>query len=463
MGASARFAEKHPYASPLQKFKPHLFFNLGRIISFFVLGGIIGLGGSLFQLSPFTLGILTIIVGLVMFFLGLQLVEISPRLKTISFTLPKGIARKLGLGNRNQEYSHKNAFMSGAATFFLPCGFTQAMQLYAISTGDVFKGALTMSLFALGTAPGLLGIGGLTSFIKGAFTKPFFKFVGVIVILLATFNISNGINLSGLGTGLPLLNSRNVALANTANVTLENGVQIVKMTQTSSGYEPNNFTIKNGVPVRWIINSLDANSCAASIASSKLGIKQVLQPGENIIEFTPKEIGQIRFTCIMGMYSGSFNVVDENSDVSASTNNNQTPKVNQGGCGGGGSSGGCGGAGGCGCGGGLKKNQAAQNNTDPTVASEENGVQLIKTTYTTNNDIQPNQFLIKSGIPAKMEIAVQDNGYGCMGSITIPGLTDKVEVLTKGKVIVFNFTSPKPGKYNITCAMGVPRGTITVN
>ena len=74
LGASARFAEKHPGATTLQKFKPHLFFNLGRIISFFIFGGIIGFAGSFFQLSTSVLGILTIRVCIVMLLLGAQLI-----------------------------------------------------------------------------------------------------------------------------------------------------------------------------------------------------------------------------------------------------------------------------------------------------------------------------------------------------------------------------------------------------
>jgi len=46
-----------------------------------------------------------------------------------------------------------------------------------------------------------------------------------------------------------------------------------------------------------------------------------------------------------------------------------------------------------------------------------------------------------------------------MSSITLPGPTDNYEIMQKDTPIIFNFT-PKPGTYKITCAMGVPRGTI---
>ncbi|MDR2416217.1 MAG: sulfite exporter TauE/SafE family protein [Candidatus Peribacteria bacterium] len=38
-------------------------------------------------------------------------------------------------------------------TFFVPCGFTFAMQLYAMQTGSFLSGGVVMLLFAVGTLP----------------------------------------------------------------------------------------------------------------------------------------------------------------------------------------------------------------------------------------------------------------------------------------------------------------------
>lgn len=302
LGASARFAEKHPTATAAQKFKPHLFFNLGRIISFFIFGGIIGFAGSFFQLSTSVLGILTISVGIVMLLLGAQLIEIFPILRGVTLTLPKNISRGLKI----QE--EQSPFIMGAMTFFLPCGFTQAIQLFAISSGNPVTGALALGTFAFGTAPGLLGVGGLTSIVKGTAARLFFRTAGLVVILLAIFNISNGYNLTGFNPGE--IFSTMFVVGNTAetNVAIENGVQIVRMTQDGSGYHPNSFTVKKGIPVRWIINSTNAYSCASSIIMQRYKIRRSLNAGENIIEFTPTDSGTIPFTCSMGMYRGVFNV-----------------------------------------------------------------------------------------------------------------------------------------------------------
>lgn len=459
LGASAKFAEKHPNATPLQKFKPHIFFNIGRIASYFFFGAVIGFAGSFFSLSPTVLGLLTIVVGGVMFLLGAQLIDISPRLRTVNITLPKFISRALGIKEHHEkEYSHTNSMIGGAMTFFLPCGFTQAMQLFAISTGDPWKGALTMGFFAIGTAPGLLGIGGLTSVVKGAFAKSFFKFAGIVVIVLAIFNISNGYNLAGLNLLSPFNASATSASSpNTLGVTLENGVQVVKMIQNGSGYSPSTFTIKKGIPVKWVITSEDANTCASSLVSASLSIRKALALGENVIEFTPSEIGTLKFSCSMGMYRGSFNVIENDGSDSIVASQ------------------------------GLQKEEIVtpqptpfatptltpQRSVTPTPVAKlqptvskpavSEDVQVIKMTYTQDNDIQPNEFTVKVGKPVRMEIDVKDDGFGCMGSIMVPGLTQTPEIFEKGTPIVFNFTPNKSGDYLITCAMGIPRGVIKVN
>jgi len=472
LGVSARFSEKHPNATSLHKFKPHLFFNLGRVVLFFIFGGLIGFFGSFLQLGPSTIGILTILVGIVMLLLGLQTVGIFPRLERIKFTLPKGLYQLVGIDTHKQsEYSNRGSFLLGGLTFFLPCGFTQAMQLYAISSGSALTGALTMGVFALGTTPGLLGIGGLAAAIKGTFAKPFFKFVGLMVIALSIFNISNGINLTGFS--LPRTSTKTAsAYSGNApidpNVTLTNGIQVVKMTQSYNGYSPRSFTIQKDIPVKWVINSVDSNTCAASIFSSQLGVRKVLQKGENIIEFTPKVAGTIRFSCSMGMYTGSFNVIGGGTGALPTGNEKNTyvatPSANSGAAPQAGSCGASGG--GCGCGGGAKNIQPSANvkaENIPSVDNVNTQTQLIKATYTVDSDIQPNNFTVKANVPVRFEIDAKDDGYGCMGSVALPGLAQDYYLFQKGQKAVFNFTPTKAGTYKITCAMGVPRGTITVN
>lgn len=273
LSLSARHAELHPELSIKQKFVPHLYFNLGRILGFAFLGGVIGALGSVVRPSAGTLGFMTMVVGGVMIFLGLKLVEIFPALKDKSISLPKSISNFFGLNKEQKEYSHKGSMITGALTFFLPCGFTQAMQIFAVSTGSFTQGALVMGLFALGTAPGLLGVGGLASVFKGKKAKIFFAGTGLAVIMLGWFNITNGSQV--------VFQKRFDKEQTTA--TDSTGVQEVRMTQSGSGYSPNTFTIEKGKKVKWIITSTNAFTCASSIVMPKYGIDEFLKSGENII------------------------------------------------------------------------------------------------------------------------------------------------------------------------------------
>jgi len=458
LGMSAKHAQSHPEATTVQKFRPHIFFNAGRIAGYFVLGGLIGLIGQAFQLSGTLLGALTIGVGLVMLLLGVQLTQLSPRLSSWAISLPAGLSKKLGIKQKHErEYSHRNAAMVGVLTFFLPCGFTQAMQLYAMSTGNFWSGALIMATFAVGTTPGLLGVGGLTSALRGIMAQRFFKLAGLAVVGLAVFNISNGLNL----TGLPVILSTAVQEAGQIAEVQQEGsdnkdVQVVRMEQSGSGYSPNKFTVQAGVPVKWIVNSTNPNSCASSLYSQQLGIRRTLQLGENVIEFIPKETGQIRFSCAMGMYTGVFNVVDKagaaaDGGALALDQPAEVQAAAKGSCGGVG--GGCGG-----CGGGVNKAEPAKGET---ISQDE--VQVIQAAYTRKADLSPNQFTVRVNQPVRFEIDAKDNGSGCMGSITVPGLTEDVQNFRRGQKITFEFTPKKAGSYPITCAMGVRRGNIVVN
>lgn len=311
LAISANFAKDHENIKFYKKFTPHLFFNFGRVFFFFILGGLTGIVGSFLQVSPVVQGMFTIFLSLVMIILGANLLGIFPRLNSL-FVLPKKLFHAFKIEEKtNNIYSHSNSFLLGGLTFFLPCGFTQAMQLYAISTGSFIKGALTMSIFALGTIPGLLTVGTVSSLAKGNFGKVFFKLAGFVVIALALFNIKGGFNLTGLNIEVNSKSKTTALAPQDPNVKIENGYQVVRMNQLASGYDPNFFIIKKGLPVKWIIDSQEPYSCAASLVIPELKITKLLQKGDNTIEFTPTEIGLLKFTCSMGMYSGTFNVVDD--------------------------------------------------------------------------------------------------------------------------------------------------------
>ena len=310
LGVMSRYSAAHPNISIRHKLIPLSTFLLGRTIGYFILGGLMGLFGTMIGFSPQTTAGLTILVSGVTLFLGLQLLGVFPRLAKYSVSLPTSWSRKLGLSQSSiNQYSIGQTMLLGALTFFVPCGFTQSMQLVALGSGSFVGGAVVMGLFALGTAPGLFGLGGISAVIKGTKNNLFFQLIGLIVIVMALINLRG--SLVVLGVNLPSFNNVVGAVAQNYLPQSENGVQIVRMTQDSHGYTPNRLTIKRSAPVRWIINSEDAYNCASSLVVPSLNISQFLKLGENVIEFQPPAQGDtLAFSCSMGMYRGQFQIID---------------------------------------------------------------------------------------------------------------------------------------------------------
>ncbi|MDP2642200.1 MAG: sulfite exporter TauE/SafE family protein [bacterium] len=191
------------FAKEGDRVRPQLMFHAGRIISFFVLGGVIGVIGSSFVLNTSATFILGMIIGLVMLIMGINLLDIFHWSKKLTPGMPRFISKHaLGLARLNHTLT---PFLVGIATFFLPCGFTQAMQIYTLSTGGFIQGGLTMFAFALGTLP-ILALISFSSFSiqKSSKAGIFFKTAGMIVIMFALFNIINSLAAAGIIT--PLFN-----------------------------------------------------------------------------------------------------------------------------------------------------------------------------------------------------------------------------------------------------------------
>ena len=167
------------------------------MIGFALLGGVLGLIGKLIGGFAFA-GILGLIASIVMILLGLNLVGVFKKNK---LTLPSHIFSYF----RKVEHATWAPIVIGVGTFFLPCGFTQSMQVSAIGSGSFISGALIMFSFALGTLPvlALLSFGSI-SFANGKHAPLFFKSAGVIVIGLGIFALLAG--LAGLGIINPLFN-----------------------------------------------------------------------------------------------------------------------------------------------------------------------------------------------------------------------------------------------------------------
>lgn len=179
------------------KFGPEVSFHVGRLLSFFILGGVIGVLGSAFTLGATGVSIISLLVGVVMVLLGVDLLGVWKGARKFKITIPKSIgARVHRLKGLQSKFT---PFLLGVATFFLPCGFTQSMQIQALSTSSFLEGALMMLVFALGTLPVLsllsFGVFGMK---KGRSRGVFYKTAGLVVIFFALVNIYGAMVAAGV-------------------------------------------------------------------------------------------------------------------------------------------------------------------------------------------------------------------------------------------------------------------------
>ena len=185
------------YAKEGSGWKPQALFHGGRLIGFFVLGGAIGLLGGSFHMGQTGSVIVGVVVALVMLILGINLLDVFHGAKKLQFTMPKIIGRNIV--KERKLVNGITPFLIGAGTFFLPCGFTQSMQLYALSTGSLIRGAFIMLVFALGTLPVLGALSfGSANVSEKSWSGIFFKTAGLVVIALALFNVINILVVMGI-------------------------------------------------------------------------------------------------------------------------------------------------------------------------------------------------------------------------------------------------------------------------
>lgn len=294
----------------LQRAHPHIYFHLGRLIAFFFLGGLLGLIGGKINYSIGFTGFLTFLVALVMLYIGLQTLNIVPSITRLGFHLPKGLSRHV---HSLENCEHKGApILVGALTFLLPCGFTQSVQLAAIASGSFWGGAMLMLAFALGTLPALFSLGLGSSFIQNRDFGMLKKIIGVIVVIFGLYSLQSALTLSGFS----LENTFKSAFEspqnkpNNATAAIPSGAEQVVRMNVNWVYDPSEFEIKKGIPVRWEIDGINVSGCTNEVVIPKLGFSKKIEQGKNIAYFTPTETGILPFSCWMGMAGGRFIVTE---------------------------------------------------------------------------------------------------------------------------------------------------------
>lgn len=286
----------------------NLTFQAGRIVGFGLLGVALGALGKSAAMPAGVTVALMIAVAVSMLLVGLRLTELSPRIAGWSPTIPAVVGDRLGLTGDAPARRTAGTAVAGALTFFLPCGFTQAVQLYAFSTGSPTSAGAIMATFAIGTAPALLALAGAPTLSSGARKVTILRALGVVVIGFAVINATSALRLAGVDFTMRIGASAPQTVS--GNVTSTPTDQTITSEQDGDGYHPGESVIYAGRPTHWVMTSTAPFSCASSLSSQDLGIQGVLSEGRNVIELPALSAGIYRFSCTMGMYTGRIVVIE---------------------------------------------------------------------------------------------------------------------------------------------------------
>ncbi|MDO9508486.1 MAG: sulfite exporter TauE/SafE family protein [Thermovirgaceae bacterium] len=313
---------------------PSILYNAGRVVSYTLLGGLIGMAGSVLSFSPRVQGSIMLAAAIFMALMGLN--ALLPDLVRVRFGLPSGLAvlrKRLSKG--------RGSFVIGLLNGLMPCGPLQAMQLYALGTGSFLAGASAMFAFSLGTVPLMFSLGAVSSLLTVKYRRIMRAAGGGLVVVLALFMAQNGLALAGFSGSLNSVSrsgaaefaasgssaaelppvSSPAAVANTVAVE-----QVVVVNVTSRGYA--SVRAVAGVPIRLIFRAGPGaiNGCNNAIVIPSLQLKLSLKQGDTEAPvFTPEKAGIINYSCWMGMIPGRIEIVERDTVPDNTLEQAETP------------------------------------------------------------------------------------------------------------------------------------------
>ena len=306
-----RNSQNQPPANS-SNFIPILSFLSAKLVTHTLLGFMLGFLGQSLTLSPITRGWLQIFIGIYLFGVAGNLLNLHPFFRYFIITPPKFLAKIIR--NKSKSDSVFAPAILGAMTIFIPCATTQAMEVIAIGTGNPLYAAAIMFAFVLGTSPTFLIFGFLLNQGSTWFRKYFPAVAATAMFGMSVFSINGGAGLMGspytlqnfweAATSTPTPRQANAAI-------LGDKVQTVTINVANSGYSPTNITLKKGVLAQIKLITNNVQSCSRAFSIPALNIQKLLpETGETIVEFTPNKLGPLAFSCSMGMYTGRFNIVN---------------------------------------------------------------------------------------------------------------------------------------------------------
>ncbi len=276
---------------------PTLAFLTAKLIAYTILGLLLGAFGEVISVSQTTQTMVQFVSGLYMIAVALSLLNVHPIFRYVVIQPPMFLTRKVKSVSKRRDLFAPA--LLGVMTVFIPCGTTLAMEALAIGSASPFLGAAVMATFVLGTSPLFFGVGWITSVLGDNYREKFLKLAAIAVIYLGISTIYGTFVLAGLETKKSEKLYSEVPISHSVEINV-----------TANGYSPNYIKVKKDSLVTLTLVGKNTGSCASSFRVPELGVSKNLLPNEiYTFSFTPRKVGKITFTCSMGMYSGTIEVI----------------------------------------------------------------------------------------------------------------------------------------------------------
>ena len=173
-----------------------LLYNAGRVTTYACIGGAMGLTGSFVNTAGRMAGFqnaVSVAAGAVMIFMGLGAAGVAPLFKRIEERVAARVFRAVRAvlegGGAGRFYA------LGLLLGFLPCGLSYSAFVGAAATGGLPQGFLFALVFALGTVPALLLVGGASAIASARVRGLLYRLGGVAVVVVGALFVARGLGL----------------------------------------------------------------------------------------------------------------------------------------------------------------------------------------------------------------------------------------------------------------------------
>ncbi len=341
---------------PVRAARPILLFLAAKVVAYTLLGFVLGMLGSVLQLTPTLRAILLAAIGIFMVGTALRMFNVHPIFRYFALEPPRAVTRFIRRKAKDDANALTPLFL-GAFTVLIPCGVTQAMMAVAMGTGNPITGATIMLAFILGTSPVFFTVAYLATRLGARLEASFMRIVAVVVLVLGLFSIDTGLTLAGwpysisnlrmalvVGRSGPAITTTQSAAASatpTAGLagraetpTPAQGVAqgsgsaglasgplagpfppaqpavsssgVVTITVGNNGYSPAVSHAQPNQPFRLALVTNKTTSCARAFVIQALGIEKVLPATGTVMLDVPAQRpgSKLFYSCSMGMYSG---------------------------------------------------------------------------------------------------------------------------------------------------------------